>query len=74
LFGYQIRNKKKVLQRPHTQRIKNDKKIYDAYRSNVDDYPISTSMLIAAMLMTTLSAQANIEIEKSEFTVTQVAM
>jgi len=31
-------------------------------------------MLIAAMLMTTLSAQANIEIEKSEFTVTQVAL
>ncbi|WP_415406282.1 hypothetical protein ACLHDG_10990 [Sulfurovum sp. CS9] len=31
-------------------------------------------MLIAAMLMTTLSAQANIEVEKSEFTVTQVAL
>ena len=31
-------------------------------------------MLIAVMLMTTLSAQANIEVEKAGFTVTQVAL
>ena len=33
-----------------------------------------TMLLIAAMLMTTLAAQANQETEKSEFTVTQVAL